>query len=99
MLHQHLKTIRPMSLAAVKGYATALGCNIADISPRWAREVEAVAANLARLPATPPLTPLQRELLAAARDLSERGLHVLIHQARQLATEYPAQTKPGRSSG
>lgn len=61
--------------------------------------VPALPANVPRLSDAGPLTPLQRELLAAAGDLSERGLYVLIHQARQLAADYPAQTKQARSSG
>ncbi|MDP1905040.1 MAG: helix-turn-helix transcriptional regulator [Pseudomonadota bacterium] len=60
--------------------------------------VSALPANATRL-AAEPLPPLLRELVEAARGLSERGLYVLIHQARQLANEYPAQAKPEQSSG
>lgn len=43
-LNQHIKNHRPMNLDAAKAYAKGFGCDISEISPRLAAELEAARA-------------------------------------------------------
>jgi phage repressor protein C with HTH and peptisase S24 domain len=45
MINQHLSANRPMSLKAAKAYAAGFGCDLAEISPRWALTIGAAMAS------------------------------------------------------
>lgn len=43
MISQHISGNRPISLEAVRAYATGFNCSVGDISPRLAKEIAALS--------------------------------------------------------
>lgn len=87
-VHQHLTGARPIPLQAAKSYAKAFGLALIDISPRWAKEMDAgepVSTAIGR----PHERLLVQKIFGLAEKISDDGLKELIVFAECLAQSRP----------
>jgi hypothetical protein len=104
MVHQHTHAIKPISIEAAKKYADALGCRIAEFSPRIAELIGQPTDSIGYA-THEKITKLEvkersardaliEELTVVARTMSERGIAELIGRAKEIASQHPAQANP-----
>lgn len=100
MLHQHLKTLKPISVEAAKNYARELRCPIRQFSPRIADLVDTSHLEQQRIYRVEsptiseyyPREPNKRESIIQeiekiARGLDDISLGELLGRAKSLATD------------
>lgn len=111
LIYQHITGHRPMSIDAAIIYAKAFGCELSEISPRLAIEVNemALAVKGDDVKSDAKSSPIldfaksspsvgMKELITLAGQLDTLRLGMLVKTARDLVAEMPAKQTPESSA-